>query len=74
MQGFLPSFRGGGKIFKHKYRRTYIRKKLRNYGGLGHHYGGEGGCGYVNFSVKIVDQVEEGDKIAQRSVLAKRNE
>lgn len=36
----------------------------RNYGGLGHHYGGDGGCGYVNFSVKIIDQVEEGDRIA----------
>ena len=34
------------------------------YGGLGHHYGGEGGCGYGNFSVQIIDQVEEGDKLA----------
>ena len=32
--------------------------------GLGHHYGGEGGCGYGNFSVQIIDQVEEGDKLA----------
>ena len=42
----------------------------RRYGGLGHHYGGEGGCGYENFSVQIIDQVEEGDKktLADREV------
>ena len=36
----------------------------RKYGGLDHHYGGNGGCGYENFSVQIIDQVEEGDKVA----------
>ena len=36
----------------------------RKYGGLGHHYGGVGGCGYNNFSVQLIDQVEEGDSIA----------
>ena len=35
----------------------------RKYGGLGHHYGGTG-CGYENFSVQIIDQVEQGDKVA----------
>ena len=36
----------------------------KSYGGLGHHYGGERGCGYENFSVQIIDQVEERDKVA----------
>ena len=36
----------------------------RKYGGLGHHYGGEGGRGYANFSVQLIDQVEEGDTVA----------
>ena len=34
----------------------------RKYGGLGHHYGGNG-CGYANVSVQIIDQVDAGDKI-----------
>ena len=38
-----------------------IKKK---YGGLGHHYGGDGDCGYDNFSVQIFDQVEQGDHFA----------
>ena len=28
-------------------------------GGLGHHYGGWGGCGYVNISIAIIKQVKE---------------
>ena len=32
----------------------------RVYGGLGHHYGGNG-CGYLNLSMQIIDQVEQGD-------------
>ena len=35
----------------------------RKYGGLGHHYGGNG-CGYENVSVQIIDQVEQGDSMA----------
>jgi hypothetical protein len=35
----------------------------RKYGGLGHHYGGNG-CGYSNVSVQIIDQVQEGDEMA----------
>ena len=30
-------------------------------GGLGQHYGGHHGCGYKNFSVQIIDQVESGN-------------
>ena len=30
----------------------------RNYGGLGHHYGQNGGgCGYANLSIMIIEQV-----------------
>ena len=28
-------------------------------GGLGHHYGGPGGCGYDNLTLTIIEQVEE---------------
>ena len=28
-------------------------------GGLGHHYGGQGGCGYDNLTLTIIEQVEE---------------
>ena len=33
----------------------------RSYGGLGHHYGGQSGCGYDSISMQIIDQVEAGD-------------
>ena len=29
--------------------------------GLGHHYGGEGGCGYANLTIQVIDQVEQDD-------------
>ena len=32
-------------------------------GGLGKHLGGVNGCGYQNVKIKIIDQVERGDKI-----------
>ena len=34
------------------------------YGGLGHHFGGEKGCGYKNVSIQIIDQVECGNHMA----------
>ena len=46
---------------RHSNHKQEIKK---SYGGLGHHYGGEKGCGYEYFSVQIIDQVEEGDKVA----------
>ena len=46
---------------RHSNHKQEIKKE---YGGLGHHYGGTGGCGYANFAVQIIDQVEEGDKKA----------
>ena len=39
---------------RHSNHKQEIRKKI---GGLGHHYGGGGGCGYDNFSVTIIEQV-----------------
>ena len=104
MQGFLPCYRGGGKIYKYKHpqvlsykkkltcdssyliylatckqcrgqyvgkSQTPFKKRHSNHkqeirkkvGGLGHHYGGNG-CGYENFSVQLIDQVEEGDRVA----------
>ena len=40
----------------------------RQYGGLGHHDGGERGCGYENLSMQIIEKVEEGDqaRLAER--------
>ena len=46
---------------RHSNHKQEIKKK---YGGLGHHYGGAGGCGYENFTVQIIDQVEEGEHFA----------
>ena len=35
----------------------------RCYGGLGHHYGGQG-CGYPNVSIQLIEQVQVGDNEA----------
>ena len=36
-----------------------INRKLKNeIGGLGHHYGGRGGCGYQNASFQIIEEIE----------------
>ena len=35
----------------------------RCYGGLGHHYGGQG-CGYANLSIQLIEQVKIGDQEA----------
>ena len=40
---------------RHSGHKQEIKKK---YGSLGHHFGGEAGCGYENVSIKIIDQVE----------------
>ena len=49
-------------LFKRRHS-NHKQEIKRKYGGLGHHYGGTG-CGYENFSVQIIDQVEQGDKVA----------
>ena len=43
---------------RHSNHKREIRNKI---GGLGHDYGGEQGCGYENFSIQIIDQVEHGN-------------
>ena len=43
---------------RHSNHKSEIKKKI---GGLGHHYGGEKGCGYQNISIQIIDQVEVGN-------------
>ena len=43
---------------RHSNHKREIRNKI---GGLGHHYGGEQGCGYENFSIQFIDQVEHGN-------------
>ena len=43
---------------RHSNHKREIKNKI---GGLGHHYGGERGCGYQNISIQIIDQVESGN-------------
>ena len=43
---------------RHSGHKQEIKKK---YGGLGNHYGGEGGCTYQNVSMQVIDQVECGN-------------
>ena len=40
----------------------------RQYGGLGHHYGEDRGCGYENLSLQVIEKVKEGDqaRLAER--------
>ena len=40
---------------KHSNHKQEVKKKI---GGLGHHYGGSGGCGYENISIKIIEEVK----------------
>ena len=42
---------------RHSNHKQEIKKK---YGGLGHHYGGQG-CGYGNLSIQLIERVEVGD-------------
>ena len=47
-----------------KLRHSNHKVEIRNQkGGLGHHFGGQNGCGYQNVRIKLIDQVEKGDKI-----------
>ena len=41
---------------RHSNHKQEIRKKI---GGLGHHYGSDGGCTYNDFQVTLIEQVEE---------------
>ena len=42
-----------------KLRHSNHKQEIKNkVGGLGHHYGGSGGCGYKNFSVVLIEEVK----------------
>jgi hypothetical protein len=43
---------------RHSNHKSEIKRRI---GGLGHHYGGNQGCGYENFSIQIIDKVKDGD-------------
>ena len=45
---------------RHSNHKQEIKK---SYGGLGHHYGGNG-CGYDNVSIQLIEQVQVGDSEA----------
>ena len=49
-------------IFKKRHS-NHKQEIKREYGGLGHHYGGKG-CGYENLSMQIIDQVDQGNQAA----------
>ena len=54
-----------------KVRHSNHKQEIKNVvGGLGHHYGGPGGCGYNNLSLTIIEQVEEKnmDSLAEREL------
>ena len=47
---------------KFKIRHSNHKREIKNkIGGLGHHYGGEKGCGYQSISIQIIDKVEDGN-------------
>ena len=52
---------------RHSNHKQEIKNKV---GGLGHHYGGSGGCGYTNISIIIIEEVETKTKayLAEREV------
>ena len=45
---------------RHSNHKQEVKKKV---GGLGHHYGGRGGCGYQKCSVQIIEQLNSGGRI-----------
>jgi hypothetical protein len=52
---------------RHSNHKQEIKKQI---GGLGHHYGGKGGCGYENLSLTLIEQVEDRtvDSLASREL------
>ena len=61
----------GKSIQAFKRRHSGHKQEVKNvYGGLGHHYGGEAGCGYSNMSFVLIEHTVIGDKevLANREV------
>ena len=52
---------------RHSNHKQEIKKEI---GGLGHHYGGNGGCGYNNLSIILIEEVKEKNLayLAEREV------
>ena len=52
---------------RHSNHKQEVKKQI---GGLGHHYGGPGGCGYENLTLTIIEQVEHKNLnfLAEREV------
>ena len=54
-----------------KLRHSNHKREVKNeIGGLGHHYGGRGGCKYENVSIQIIEQVH----VKNPEILAKREQ
>ena len=54
-----------------KLRHSNHKREIKNeIGGLGHHYGGRGGCKYENVSIQIIEQVH----VKNPEILAKREQ
>ena len=52
----------GKSTTQFKIRHSNHKQEIKNVvGGVGNHYGGQGGCGYENMRVQIIDQVEIGN-------------
>ena len=61
----------GKSITPFKRRHSGHKQEVKNqYGGLGHHFGGDTGCGYANMSFILIEKVEFGekDKLSEREV------
>ena len=55
---------GGKSTTPFKKRHSNHKQEVKRcYGGLGHHYGGQG-CGYANLSIQLIEQVKIGDQEA----------
>ena len=52
---------------RHSNHKQEVKKEI---GGLGHHYGGNGGCGYSNLSIILIEEVKEKtmEYLAEREV------
>ena len=50
----------GESTRKFKQRHSGHKQVKRKYGGLGHHYGGQSGCGYESISMQIIEAGDEG--------------
>ena len=50
---------------RHSNHKREIKTKM---GGLGHHYGGDTGCGYKNFSVILIEKIQKYGLLSREEV------